>query len=357
MIDDGLHHQRVVGVQPERFLLVATPLRVAGHDRRRVERRDVAAQPAAIGLQRPVVHKTVAHVQIEQRVERNVKRFEIGRRLVVLRRHADRREHEGGRGKYVFHNFFRNCQRIPSNGAGCSRFGRWPENGISSSCEFRMARCIPSASRRRNQRVFRAMNDERRHVDLREQRRRVAALHHRRDRGLDPLGRVRHDEVAHVLHEIGPIALRRRAEQLRHHLRGDRLDAFAVDQLDHLLPVLAPFFVVGAGARRDEADRADVARRALQHLEQHVAAHRASDDGRRVTSRWSSRSTTSPARSLMPTPASQRQVGRDRAPSFGHRTKVRFPHRALQWERMEEHDGAVAAVDEPRAQAAPKSDS
>ncbi len=63
MIDDGLHDQRVVGVQPERLLLVGAPLLIAGHDRRRIERCDVAAQPAAIGLQRAVVHEPIAHVQ------------------------------------------------------------------------------------------------------------------------------------------------------------------------------------------------------------------------------------------------------------------------------------------------------
>ena len=89
VIDDRLQHERVVRVQPERLLLIAAPLRIARRDRRRVQRRDVAAQPRAIALQRPVVNQPITHVQIEQRIERHVKRFEVGRRCVVLCGYAD----------------------------------------------------------------------------------------------------------------------------------------------------------------------------------------------------------------------------------------------------------------------------
>ena len=84
--------------------------------------------------------------------------------------------------------------------------------------------------------------------------------------------------VAHVCHEVEPISLRRRTEQLRYHLRRDRLDPFAADLIDHLLAVFAALLVIGARARRDEAHRADVAGRALQNLEEYIPAHRAPDD-------------------------------------------------------------------------------
>ena len=69
MIDDRLQHDRVVGVQPERELLFARQLVDAASPA-----ADEAVEPPAIALQRAVVDVTVADVEIEQLVERPVRR-------------------------------------------------------------------------------------------------------------------------------------------------------------------------------------------------------------------------------------------------------------------------------------------
>ena len=65
MIDDRPQHERVVGVQPERELLVARRLVDVGGR----ERRDVAVELRAVGLERAVVDEAVADVQVEDLIE------------------------------------------------------------------------------------------------------------------------------------------------------------------------------------------------------------------------------------------------------------------------------------------------
>ncbi len=99
-----------------------------------------------------------------------------------------------------------------------------------------------------------------------------------------------------------------------------------------------PSALSAPGPRRDEADRADVARRALQYLEEDVAAHRAADDGRARHAEMveqiddvAGKIAHCYAACLGEARSGERrraQVGRNRAPSFGNRSEIRFPHRA-----------------------------
>ncbi len=78
-VDDRLQHERVVGVDPVGDLLLARP-RIVGRGRD-VERRDIAIEPRPIALQRAIVDEPVAHVEIEQPIERRMQRLDVaGRR-------------------------------------------------------------------------------------------------------------------------------------------------------------------------------------------------------------------------------------------------------------------------------------
>src|SRR6266851_4839641 len=73
VVDDGLEHECVVGIHPERHLL---PFRPPLIDRRRyVERRDVAIEPAARAFEGAVVDETVADVDVQNLVERPVQQL------------------------------------------------------------------------------------------------------------------------------------------------------------------------------------------------------------------------------------------------------------------------------------------
>jgi hypothetical protein len=65
-VDDGLQHEAVVGVQPERDLPLARPRVGALHAG---ERRQVAIEFRAIAPERPVVDVPVADVEVEQLIE------------------------------------------------------------------------------------------------------------------------------------------------------------------------------------------------------------------------------------------------------------------------------------------------
>ena len=65
VIDDRFQHDRVVGVEPERdLILTRTPGSVGAGNR-----GDVPVEAGAIASERPVIHEPVAHVQVERLVE------------------------------------------------------------------------------------------------------------------------------------------------------------------------------------------------------------------------------------------------------------------------------------------------
>ena len=134
VIDDGAQDEGVVGVQPERQLLV---LRQLVHSDCRQSIHE-SFQPPAFRFQRAVVDESVANVQVEDGVERLSPR-RIHRLLRVGCRDKQQREYDGCK----THNLMQSCNsefRMPNsefysrcsrnrasaalNAAGCSRFAR-----------------------------------------------------------------------------------------------------------------------------------------------------------------------------------------------------------------------------------------
>ncbi len=109
-VDDGLQHERVVRVQPEREALVARPAVEGGL--RHVQRRDIPIERGARLLQGVVVDEPVANVQLEDLIERAVQR--AGGRLTGRdARNDDERGHARERG----------ARTDPTHGRDSSRSG------------------------------------------------------------------------------------------------------------------------------------------------------------------------------------------------------------------------------------------
>src|SRR5262245_29253321 len=82
------------------------------------------------------------------------------------------------------------------------------------------------AERRRRKRVLVADDDQRWHVKVRQQRRRIGPRHERRNRIRNRFGRAGEDEVAHLLGNLWPRPARVLAKELRDHFVSNRRRPF-----------------------------------------------------------------------------------------------------------------------------------
>src|SRR6185503_1121111 len=142
---DRAKHERVVGIQPERDLLLARPL----VDDRRAELVHVAVELGSIALERAVIDVPAANVEVEDLVERLPPRCVGGRFLGVRCRDQQRRGDHDRKTQRPHTADYTRWERkrasAASNTSGCSRLERCPAAGICTSSAPAIARCISTA--------------------------------------------------------------------------------------------------------------------------------------------------------------------------------------------------------------------
>ena len=174
-----------------------------------------------------------------------------------------------------------------------------------------------------------AMNDERRHVDLAQERRRVSAFHHRLSHPLDALAAVLDDEPAHVLTRSAGLSVPSR-QAVSAHFAPPRHRRPLERQVDHFFAVLRLPRCRASRVEMSRSHSCSVARSsASRKARSRPSSIRRQPPG--ISSR-SSKSMTSPANSLRPECRSNRGLafGRSRdsrgdgTPAVRHGTQRRL---------------------------------
>ena len=189
--------------------------------------------------------------------------------------------------------------------------------------------------------------NQRRTVDVRQQRRRVASGHQRRDGARNRFRRVGQHESPHTLDDLGLCPDRLRREQLRHHLVGHSRRPLLSEQGEHPRATLLRLWSIGLRAGIGEHHAAEVAGGVPEQGKCHVAAHREPADDRFVDVQRVQQINHLPGRIVergdrrfAGSAVHARQLRCDDAPSALGERELRLPHARVQREGMEQHERA-----------------